>query len=440
MKIKSIQIKNLFEIFNYDIHYPQDGDVLIITGPNGFGKTQILNIVFNLFTKRFSFFRKLVFEEIIFFIENNIRIKIARYVKELEIDLRFSFYEGEQELEIYDYEDRINMESAFYDSVKSSFVESFLREIDGTTSWEEDYEPYQKRRKPVQLKFEEKLLEAAKISFELKSEQVRNIMDSLNVHLIKEQRLLKRIAETSESLSYNNLKQQGALVIETIETYSKDLKKRIQEQYQKSYLISQELDSSYPSRLISEKNKISEVDYNKRFKALKSKQKRLKKNGLYEQEISVLGYSESDAKALLVYLDDLEKKLSVFDELLEQLDLFTSILNERRFTYKSIHIDRKKGFYFKTSKKKILDLNQLSSGEQHEVVLLYELIFNADSNVIVLIDEPEISLHVTWQKEFLNDLLKIVKMRQFQVLVATHSPAIINSRWDLVYNLENKEE
>ena len=78
----------------------------------------------------------------------------------------------------------------------------------------------------------------------------------------------------------------------------------------------------------------------------------------------------------------------------------------------------------------------MSSGEQHEVILLYELIFNTKSNVLVLIDEPEISLHITWQKEFLSDLLKIIKIQNIQVLIATHSPSIINDRWDLVYNLE----
>lgn len=139
-------------------------------------------------------------------------------------------------------------------------------------------------------------------------------------------------------------------------------------------------------------------------------------------------------------MNDLEQKLNVFDDLLEKLELFRNILNERRFTYKSIHIDKEKGFYFKTSKDKDLKLNQLSSGEQHEVVLLYELIFKTKPGILVLIDEPEISLHITWQKDFLEDLLRIIEIQKFQVLIATHSPSIINDRWDLVYNLQKKEE
>src|SRR5208283_1970283 len=193
----------------------------------------------------------------------------------------------------------------------------------------------------------------------------------------------------------------------------------------------------YPDRLVKEKNTLTEKEYQVRFDKLKEKQEKLAKNGLYESKQQFLGYSKDDSKALLVYLDDLEQKLGAFDNLLEKLELFTGILNDRRFVFKTIQVDREKGFYFLTSKGKELALNQLSSGEQNEVVLLYELIFNAKPNTLVLIDEPEISLHITWQKEFLNDLLKIIKIQNIQVMIATHSPSIINDRWDLVYNLEN---
>jgi predicted ATP-binding protein involved in virulence len=99
-------------------------------------------------------------------------------------------------------------------------------------------------------------------------------------------------------------------------------------------------------------------------------------------------------------------------------------------------IDKDKGFTLWTHQNKILNLTDLSSGEQHEVILLYELIFKAEKNTLVLIDEPEISLHITWQKEFLNDLLRIIELQQIQVIMATHSPQIIHNRWDLAYNLE----
>jgi predicted ATP-binding protein involved in virulence len=268
--------------------------------------------------------------------------------------------------------------------------------------------------------------EVRKNILKIKSPEINKILDSIKVHLIREQRLFKKVPNTERNYQE-----------ETIQTYAKELERMISLKMQESYKISQQLDSSYPDRLVNEKKKLTESEYKIRFAKLIVKQEKLAKNGLYENKQRVLGYSQEDSKALLVYLNDLESKLEVFDDLLERLELFTNILNERRFTYKTIQVDRVKGFYFKTSKGKELQLNQLSSGEQHEVVILYELIFNAKQNTLVLIDEPEISLHITWQKEFLNDLLKIIKIQNIQVIIATHAPSIINDRWDLVYNLEN---
>jgi len=83
-----------------------------------------------------------------------------------------------------------------------------------------------------------------------------------------------------------------------------------------------------------------------------------------------------------------------------------------------------------TSNGKELSLDQLSSGEKQEIVLLFELIFKSKQNMLLLIDEPEISLHISWQKKFIDDLQKIVEYNKMNVIVATHSPQIINNHWD----------
>lgn len=43
--LKQIKIDRLFGIYNYQIDIPESGDLLILTGPNGYGKTTILNII-----------------------------------------------------------------------------------------------------------------------------------------------------------------------------------------------------------------------------------------------------------------------------------------------------------------------------------------------------------------------------------------------------------
>jgi predicted ATP-binding protein involved in virulence len=69
-------------------------------------------------------------------------------------------------------------------------------------------------------------------------------------------------------------------------------------------------------------------------------------------------------------------------------------------------------------------------------VLLYELLFKTKQNALILIDEPELSLHVAWQVEFLNDLARVIKLSSFDVILATHSPQIINDQFDLAVELK----
>ncbi|WP_341900429.1 AAA family ATPase [Fluviicola taffensis] len=441
--VKSIEIKGLFEIFNYKIEYPTKENVLIITGPNGFGKTQVLNIIFNLFNRKFGFFNKLVFEQITICLSGNIKIIIDKTIEDEQFeffpkekkfertkekkDLNFSFYENNKVIEHFNYsfevsDKIIKMIDAFLPVRRISPEQWIDHRTDQILDIDEIMQTYA-----------DQLPSEASQSSRIQSIRTNEILDSINVHLIREQRLLKKVQNPDRN--YRNEREQS-MMIETIQTYASELKKLIIEKSQQSFIISQNLDSTYPNRLISEKSTVSKDEYDSRFEELTKKQEKLTRNGLYESKQKALSYSQDDSKALLVYLNDLEQKLSVFDELLEKLELFTSILNERRFTYKSIAIDRERGFYFKTSNNKTLELNELSSGEQHEVVLLYELIFKTKSGIMVLIDEPEISLHISWQKEFLDDLLRIIDIQHFQVLIATHSPSIINDRWDLVYNLE----
>ena len=75
-------------------------------------------------------------------------------------------------------------------------------------------------------------------------------------------------------------------------------------------------------------------------------------------------------------------------------------------------------------------MSQLSSGEKHEIIVFYNLIFKTEDNTLLLIDEPEISLHISWQKKFTEDLLRIIQYKKLNVIVATHSPEIIGGFWE----------
>lgn len=54
--IARILIRQLYDTYNYDIQFPENQRVTIITGPNGYGKTTFLKIINNLLTCNFWFF------------------------------------------------------------------------------------------------------------------------------------------------------------------------------------------------------------------------------------------------------------------------------------------------------------------------------------------------------------------------------------------------
>ncbi|EMT4740961.1 ATP-binding protein, partial [Enterobacter hormaechei] len=82
-----------------------------------------------------------------------------------------------------------------------------------------------------------------------------------------------------------------------------------------------------------------------------------------------------------------------------------------------------------------IELSTLSSGEQHLIVMIGKMIFGASKGDLVLIDEPEISFHPEWQEIFIDIVNKIRELKDFKVVMATHSPILIGGRWDNVIEL-----
>ena len=131
----------------------------------------------------------------------------------------------------------------------------------------------------------------------------------------------------------------------------------------------------------------------------------------------------------------------------KELELFHKLLNEDfGFMYKTIEYDDEKGLkvvpIFKGDPE--LGITQLSSGEKKLIILFYELLFapstpiNKNIKPIFLIDEPETSFHVEWQKVLVKCILKICEYRNIQVIIATHSPSIVGEYWGLMSEVRSE--
>jgi len=115
------------------------------------------------------------------------------------------------------------------------------------------------------------------------------------------------------------------------------------------------------------------------------------------------------------------------------------LLNER-LLFKSFEIDEDLFTVNLRSEKDgaYLPFSALSSGEQQLLTLYYQLLVKTEPDTLVMIDEPELSMNVVWQRNFLKDLQRIIELRNFDVLIATHSPQIIHDKWDWMVALGEK--
>ena len=106
------------------------------------------------------------------------------------------------------------------------------------------------------------------------------------------------------------------------------------------------------------------------------------------------------------------------------IEIINSFLKD---TGKKIYVDEVGRLLIKKPAGRNLTIDELSSGERQLVILFANVIFarfdkNYNSDILI-IDEPEISLHIRWQEKFIDLLFETETDKQF--IIATHSPDII---------------
>lgn len=423
MRIKQIEINGLFGMFDHIVPLNLTEHITIIYGINGIGKTMLFKILDSFFNSNFSKLVGFPFDNLIIEFDNKEAIKFLIRVKKFFIEFKINI-EKKEALIRYDL---------------SNYKTS--KQLDSNINSKLNQLPVSPSLETKELSLEERLI--------LKS-RINNLLPNINLYFIQTQRLWNfniqsKVEESNHK--YGNAKELNETYkIDTVKNYSLELSELIQTKHREYAKQSEEFELSLGKRLKNKEVKIysDPEELKKENKVLEAKRNELKSVGLFEdikEDYSNIPdtIDEIERAVLSVNIQDMKNKLKIFDELYEKLKIFLNVLNNKRFSYKKISIHPKKGFVFKNDNGKPLEVTELSSGEQHEIVLFYELLFKVPENSLVLIDEPEISLHVVWQKEFLTDLEDIVKIRNFDILLATHSPSIINGNWDLTVEL-NKDK
>jgi energy-coupling factor transporter ATP-binding protein EcfA2 len=121
------------------------------------------------------------------------------------------------------------------------------------------------------------------------------------------------------------------------------------------------------------------------------------------------------------------------NEIFEPRDSFLRLLNEQ-LRNKRLEINDKNELQPVLSSNKRMPLRELSSGEKQLVIILGEALLQEKAPWIYIADEPELSLHVSWQEKLTSNLRQVNP--NAQILFATHSPDIVSSYRDRVIDME----
>ncbi|MBK1990990.1 ATP-binding protein, partial [Sphaerospermopsis aphanizomenoides BCCUSP55] len=121
------------------------------------------------------------------------------------------------------------------------------------------------------------------------------------------------------------------------------------------------------------------------------------------------------------------------------LTTFESTIN-KFFHDKYIKIHVTDGIKIFTDENLELSPDKLSSGEKQLLLLFCNTLTARDKATIFIIDEPEISLNVKWQRQLIDALLELTKGSQVQFILATHSIELLSKYKNHVIKLVKTEK
>lgn len=135
----------------------------------------------------------------------------------------------------------------------------------------------------------------------------------------------------------------------------------------------------------------------------------------------------------LSIVDDVENMQNKKEQIWKIFTDYENEVNSYIGNYKSFKLTEDGDFIIKSNNRRI-KLQDLSSGEKHIITILGRATLSNKNGAVFVADEPELSLHLDWQRKILNSIKKLSPLSQ--IIVATHSPAIFTKGINQI-NLED---
>ena len=448
MTLSEVAVRGLFGRFDHRVTLNPHEPITIMIAPNGFGKTTILRIIDALFTRRLRRLVGIPFREIIARFDDGYELRVAKTVvatdsaENLPSTLALTLYRGER-LEQDFTLPRISADEFPY---PISIIEEWIPTLDRVEPrlWQHIETGERFTLEDVVQTYGHEFPQNIEGNSGM-PDWLATLLASVPIHFITAERLT--IPAPGRPERYRRPYRRPSLPQRAVNAYSDHLRRRIQSTLAEYGSLSQSLDRTLLARLVEKPSQpsIETTTLRSELQAIEDKRRQLANAGLLKRNDAGLDVPSLDIEdvdeprrgVLEMFIQDAQAKLRLFDDLLIRVQNLQRIAN-LLFLYKRVEVSAT-GIAVTDLDGSPLKLTMLSSGEQHELVLLYALLFQVAEGSLIMIDEPELSMHVEWQERFLGDMKAIAELSDCRVLIATHSPQIIDDRYDLTIELKGSE-
>lgn len=149
---------------------------------------------------------------------------------------------------------------------------------------------------------------------------------------------------------------------------------------------------------------------------------------------------------LMPYFDSIAEKIQIVSPAARLIGAFIESINTM-FRDKEIEYSMQRGFRVRSNIVSeegedgiYVNPRMLSSGEKHIIFLLAKVIISATrGDSLLIIEEPEISLGIQWQRLFVKYVQECAYESNLQIVMATHSPLILEDYDDIDVSVSKRE-
>jgi len=435
--IHKIFIEKLFGIYSYEIYLKEDKtldfpNVLILYGDNGSGKTTILKLLYHTLASSSTeghktYVANVRFKKFEVSLADNTIIKAERKSKNLVGAYNMSILKGDKKIANFHFrtDKKLRVRSRLYDKKEQEQYHQFLEELDKlnlafyflTDSREFLSYIFEKETISSDSSFlygsdieSEELIRIGERRIKISDTLIEQAIDRTERWLIR---------NVNEALSKSEL-DINKIYIDIIESISKAPYGDITPEINIDELINllkrlEKISKSYSKYLLMSPLKINEL-----IDMIKTSPE-----GVYDSIYAVLH----------PYVDSIMAKLEALSDIYILIEKFINNLNEF-FKDKRVEFNINKGIKIYSGESE-LKHNMLSSGEKQLLMLFCNIFPAREHRSVFIIDEPEISLNIKWQRKLIKSLLELIEKSNIQFIFATHSIELLTQFKKNVVKLQN---